>query len=147
MATTRAAARVALEQLRRFPLDGPTIWNAAVALTYQGDFVRAEPLMRKLIAMNPAHNANGLLAWILIAGDIDVDEGRAQAEKALTLPLHWGWTATLATEHWYPSVQHALGLAHLKQGRPEEAIPLLEEAARLQPRRTLVQEHLRQARQ
>jgi len=52
-----------------------------------------------------------------------------------------------ATEPWYPSTQHALGLAHLKQGRPEEAIPFIEEAARLQPRRTLVQEHLRQARQ
>ena len=141
-----AAVRVTLEHLSMFPLDRGTCWRAAVALTVQGDFARAEPLERKVLAMNPTFDAHQLLAWILIAGDIDVDEGQALAEKARTLPVHWSEAVNMAAAPWYPSVQHALGLAHLKQGRPEEAIPFLEEAARRQPRRTLVQEHLRQAR-
>ena len=77
-------------------------------------------------------------------GDQKSPPGRVTAAitaGALVVP------AELASRPWLPSVAHALGLAHLKQGRPAEAIPLLEEAARLQPRRTLVQEHLRQTRQ
>jgi hypothetical protein len=96
--------------------------------------------------MHPTFVRYELLAWILIAGDIDVEEGRVLAEKARTLPVSWSRPVDMAAAPWRPSVEHALGLAHLKQGRPEEAIPFLKEAARMQPRRTQVQEHLRQTR-
>jgi hypothetical protein len=43
--------------------------------------------------------------------------------------VHWSKPTNMAAVPWYPSVQPTLGLA----GRLEEAIPLLEEAARLQP--------------
>jgi hypothetical protein len=58
-----------------------------VALTVHGDFARAVPQQRKVLAINPIFDAHRLLAWILTAGDIDVDEGRALAEKARTRPI------------------------------------------------------------
>jgi len=141
-----AAVRMALEQLSR-DAGRRNLISAAEALAAAGRFAEAEPHARKAFAMNPERDAHRLLAWILIAGDIDIDEGIALAERARSLPAHWSEPNWLKISRWNPSIPHALGLAHLKQGRPEEAIPLLEEAARLQPRRTLVQEHLRQSRQ
>jgi len=141
-----AAVREALDQLSRAPLDRDRLFRATLALVARDEFAQAEPHARRVFAMNPDHGAHRLLAWILIAGESDVDEGRALAEKARTLPVHWTHPVNLRSEPFFPTLQHSLGLAYLKQGRSAEAIPLLEEAARLQPRRTLVQEHLDQAR-
>ncbi len=55
--------------------------------------------------------------------------------------VRWGLLSPL-----WPSPEHALGLARLKQGRFDEAVTILEEAARLRPRRPLIKEHLTAAR-
>jgi hypothetical protein len=86
------------------------------------------------------------LAWILVAGDLDVEEGAGLAEKAQELPAEWSDAAALKARPWLHSAEHVLGLARLKQGRRAEAIPLLEKATALQPTSSLVQEHLEQAR-
>jgi tetratricopeptide (TPR) repeat protein len=141
-----AGARLALQHLSRRPLMRADLMLAARALAAAERFAEAEPHARKAFSMNPENGAHRLLAWILIAGDIDIDEGLALAEKARTLHTHWSVPAILAANPWQPSIEHSLGLGYLKQGRRAEAIPLLEKAAALQPRRTLIQEHLQQAR-
>jgi tetratricopeptide (TPR) repeat protein len=141
-----AAVRLALEALGRQPLVRTNLMSAAEALAAAGRFDEAEPHAREALALNPDYTGHRLLAWILIAGDIDLDEGLELAEKGRTLRTHWSWPAYLAANPWVPSLDHALGLAHLKQGRPAEAVPLLEKAAALQPGRSLVREHLKQAR-
>jgi tetratricopeptide (TPR) repeat protein len=143
---TDAALRVALDHLSKRPIDARSLSAVAGTLAAREEFAEAEQYARKVFAMHPNREHHWLLAWILIAGEIDVDQGLALAEKARTLPGHWSEPVILEARPWAPSLEHALGLAHLKQGRPAEAIPLLEEAARLQPNRKLVREHLEQAR-
>ena len=80
-----------------------------------------------------------------MAGDLDLERGIELAEAGRAIP-QTAWQPGLLSPMW-PSPEHALGLARLKQGRFDEAVTILEEAARLRPRRTLIQEHLVQAKQ
>ena len=97
------------------------------------------------LAMRPDRGGHTLLAWVLIAGDLDLPAGLALAEKAASLPEEWG-DDTLAMP-FDPSPEHCLGLAYLKQRRYEEAVVMLEKAAAGRPDRPLIQDHLQQARQ
>jgi tetratricopeptide (TPR) repeat protein/TolB-like protein len=143
---TDDAVRQALDALSRAPGSAGRIAQARGTLAAHGDFAGAEPHARRLLAMDPDRAAHVFLAWILLAGDLDVEEGASLAEKGVALPADWGRQAALNARPWLPSAEHVLGLARLKQGRRAQAIPLLEKAAALQPTSSLVQEHLEQAR-
>jgi tetratricopeptide (TPR) repeat protein len=116
----------------------------AAALAEQGRFEEAEPHARRALAMSPGRQTRTELAWILTAGELDVDEGRTLAREALQLPAGFRDAATRFA--FTPSPEHCLGLAHLLRGERSRATRYLEKAAELRPDRPLIREHLGRAR-
>jgi len=102
------------------------------------------PVAEKCLAMEDNRQTNGIVAWVLVAGDLDLERGIELAEAGRAIP-QTAWEPGLTSVVW-PSPEHALGLARLKQARFDEAVTILEEAARLRPRRPLIQQHLAAAR-
>jgi tetratricopeptide (TPR) repeat protein/TolB-like protein len=115
----------------------------AHALAGQGRYAEALPLARDILERDPRREAHTFLAWVLIAGDLDLDEGVSLAEKALgmTPPTYPG-----SFLPYMPSPRHALGLAYLKRREYEKASSMLATAATERPDRKLIQEHLKEAR-
>jgi hypothetical protein len=89
---------------------------------------------------------HAILAWVLIAGDLDAEEGIELAEKAMAMPLGRVPIAELRARCFLPSAEQAAGLGYLNERRFQDAVAVLEKAAELQPRRALVAEHLAAAR-
>jgi tetratricopeptide (TPR) repeat protein/TolB-like protein len=145
----RGDLQAAEAEVRDLLSDGPaSAWLStllATVLSEEGRFADAETPARRAFAMNPDRSRHALLAWILVAGDLDQEEGVRLAEAALEMPE--SPTAAADRPPYEPSPEHALGLAYLQQGRHGEAVKLLERAAALQPDRTLIREHLAEARQ
>lgn len=145
----RGSADAAERQVREILEDGPAhrdvFANLALALVEQGKFREAEPYARKVLAMRPDRWGHTLVAWVLIAGDLDLPGGLALAEKAAGLPEEWGDDAQAMP--FDPSAEHCLGLAYLKARRYDEAVAMLEKATSERPDRPLIQDHLQQARQ
>jgi len=137
------AERLAREQLER----GPDVASAHVALAYalgqQGRFDRAVPHAERAVAMMPDRTSRTLLAWVLIAGDIDIDRGLELAVKAVDTPDTYFEAAKEMT--CMALAEHCLGVAYLKQGRYQEAAEVLTEASRLRPGQRLIREQLQQA--
>jgi tetratricopeptide (TPR) repeat protein/predicted Ser/Thr protein kinase len=135
--------------IRGWLADGPvkrSMYEAlAAVLVDQGRFEEALPVAEKCLAMEDNRQTNGIVAWVLVAGDLDLERGIELAEAGRAIP-QTAWEPGLYAPAW-PSPEHALGLARLKQGRFDEAVGILEEAARLRPRRTRIQEHLAAARE
>ena len=113
------ASRVAYEML-------------AVSLAEQGRFRDALAIAEKCVAMHADRDSYSVLAWVLVAGELDLERGIAMAEAGRAIPP----TPDQMAVHFLPQPppEHALGLARLKQGRFAEAVSLLEAAARLRPK-------------
>jgi hypothetical protein len=94
--------------------------------------------------MHANHDSHNLLAWVLVAGEIDLDEGITAAEKALEIPPEYGDLSWITP--FVPCPEHTLGLAQWKKGETQQAIEWLEKAAEVRPNRTLIQDHLAQVR-
>jgi hypothetical protein len=77
--------------------------------------------------LNPA--SHGLLAWVLINGDLDVEQGMREAEVALSLD-HSTYDRWQLFPAW-PIADHSVGLAYLKQAKPRDAVKHLQLAAAL----------------
>jgi tetratricopeptide (TPR) repeat protein len=138
-----AAERKAKDLLER----GPALANAHVALAYalgqQGRFDEAAKHAERALAMSPDRANRTLMAWVLIAGNIDIDRGLELAVKAVDTPESYNETAReLAC---LALAEHCLGVAYLKQGRYGEAIEQLSEASRIRPSSSIIREHLEQA--
>lgn len=142
----RAEFREAEGELRAFLKAGPhasVSYMLAYSLCGQGRFQEALPIARGVLERLPTRESHVLLAWVLIAGDLDLDEGITVAEKALGLPpppfrgLVFPYMA---------SARHCLGLAYLKRGESAKAAGMLAAAAAERPDRPLIEEHLREAR-
>ena len=112
----------------------------AQALIEQGQFADALPFAERCVAMNPDRKSLEILAWILVAGDIDVERGIETARRALDTFIS-PWDAKLARPY-EPPAEHTLGLAHLKRGRRDEAVRWLDKAAEVRPDRSSIREHL-----
>jgi tetratricopeptide (TPR) repeat protein len=116
----------------------------AYALIEQNRCTEAIPHARKFLEMTDTHIALVVLSWALIESETDIDEGLALALRARNeVPLRHAdrvWVLPFT-----PSVEHCLGLAHLKRGRTGEAVAMLEEAARLRPDRKRILEDLKRA--
>jgi tetratricopeptide (TPR) repeat protein len=113
------------------------------ALSGQNRFREALPIARSAVERKPDQLSYTLLSWVLIAGDIDLQEGISLAEQALGMP---GPPYSFFLDPFQPSPRHCLGLAYLKQGDRERAIGMLKTAAAERPDRLLIQEHLKDAR-
>jgi tetratricopeptide (TPR) repeat protein len=139
-----AAERRIRDLLATGPFHVDLLGRLADALAAQGHFAEAEPVARRAATMYPDRPNLIRLAWILIAGDLDVTGGFEIAHHAREAPDDFYRASR--TYPFTPSAEHALGLGHLKQGRYEEAVRYLEQAATRRPDRPSIQEHLRQAR-
>jgi tetratricopeptide (TPR) repeat protein/tRNA A-37 threonylcarbamoyl transferase component Bud32 len=135
------------QALRRWLADGPverdTYEALAGVLAEQGRFGEALPVAEKCLAMEENRQTLGIVAWVLVAGDLDLERGIELAEAGRAIP-QTAWEPGMYSPSW-PSPEHALGLAHLKQGHFDQAATILEEAARLRPRRTSIKDHLKLA--
>jgi tetratricopeptide (TPR) repeat protein/predicted Ser/Thr protein kinase len=144
----RGDLATAENRVRNLLSDGPAqeglFHMLAHILAERERFTDARQYARRAFSMNPSRSNHTLLAWILIAGELDLEEGMRLARAALERPASWSESNTRYP--FMPSPEHALGLAHLKQGRQGKAVEMLEKAATLRPDRTLIQEHLAQAR-
>jgi len=113
----------------------------------------AEALARKLLAENPGFHGYNLLAWVLIAGKINLNEGISWAQRALNskagavVPMTSTNYENLARAlPYFPIPEHALGLACLQRGQYKEALDYLEQATVLAPLRQSIKDDLEKAR-
>ena len=127
---------------------GPAVAEAHVALAYalaqRGRFAEAAPHAERALAMGPDRTHRTLMAWVLIAGGIDVDRGIELAREAVETPAPYNAAARELTCLATPEL--CLGVAYLEHGRYDEAVRQLTEAARLRPGRSDIREHLERAR-
>jgi hypothetical protein len=115
----------------------------AYALADQGDFRAAELEARRALEMARARSSMTVLAWILVAGERDLDEGVRLAEEARAIPAVFVERAAPAYE---ATPEHTIALAHMKRGEWSRAVALLEHAASMNPQRGLIREHLAESR-
>jgi tetratricopeptide (TPR) repeat protein len=139
-----AAERRVGELLAEGPVRAEGYFIRSYALAQQGRFAEAEKDARRAFSMTPGRAGHALLAWILVAGEIDVKQGLDLAEAALTMPEHFH--AEMFKLPFTAPAEHSAGLAFLKLGRKEEAVEMLERAATLRPDRQLIRDDLRRAR-
>jgi len=118
----------------------------------QKRFREAEALARKFLAENAGFHGYNLLAWVLIAGKINLDEGISWAQKALNskadavVPMTSTNYENLARAlPYFPLPEHALGLAYLQSGQYEAAVDHLERATVLAPLRQSIKNDLESA--
>ncbi len=112
-------------------------------------------------ALDTSFAGYNLMAYVLVAGELDIDRGMACAEKALNFkPEDWPQTSPAysynaifetthsraATYSYYAIPQHTLGLARLKKGEYQKAVQYLEQAAALAPEKQAIQDDLQLAR-
>jgi len=149
------AVRIALAQhneaqddLRRLLITGPAHRDVhrllAYSLSEQERFAEAEPHARKAFEMDSGRRGHALLAWVLIAGKLDVDGGVELATTALEIPAQYDDAAQAMA--CVPSLEHALGLAYLRGRDYDRARRILARGSELRPDRTSILRHLAQAR-
>ncbi len=113
-------------------------------LLAQGRPEEARALAEELLAKNPLPSTKELLAWTLVAGDLDLEGGVLLATEALEEQMDVPFDPHRGLGFRAPA-QHTLGLARLKRGDAGEAVKHLQKAAELSPHRPSLQQHLRQA--
>ena len=109
-------------------------------LVGEGRFQEAHGLTSGWLAKSPGFHVENLLARVLVAGGIDLEEGARRARAALDMkPSSSRVSTSVSYENWARAVsyfiltEHTLGLAHWKKGEREEALPYLQQAAALAP--------------
>ena len=114
--------------------------------TVQEKWSEAEKRAWQALGRDSSFANYNLTAWVLVAGNIDLDRGIAFAEKILaSKPKNWG--QTVATFPYFAIPEHTLGLAYLKKDELEKAVLYLEQAAAFAPQRQAIREDLQRARE
>jgi serine/threonine protein kinase/tetratricopeptide (TPR) repeat protein len=139
------AERILRERRDTTPLSARYHRWLALALAEQERYEDAEPYARRAVQMNDSSENLTALAWVLIAGDLGVDEGIELAGRAQAREKESLWSEP--TLPFLPSPEHCLGLAEIRRGRVEAGVIRLEEAARLRPDRPRIQQDIERARQ
>lgn len=100
----------------------------------QDRFDQALACVRRAITRSESFYNYNLLAWLQVAGDLDIDQGIALAKIALDNPPSGNPFLSYVRESPYvPLPEHTLGLGSLKKGEYDTALGYLEAAARLRP--------------
>jgi tetratricopeptide (TPR) repeat protein len=123
----------------------PRVSLSKIAVLIQcerGDFAEARALAEKCVAADSTRISHELLAWVLIAGGLDVERGVAEAQQALTLPAPMDREYKLPC---WPPAEHSLGLAALERGDSASAVEQLKRAAKRSPWRESVKADLTRA--
>jgi len=138
------AERRLIERQETAPVASHSLRWLALTRAEQGRWEDAVGPARRAAEMNPGAANLTQLTWILVAGELDVDEGLALARQVIESrnPWHPDYTATFP---FTPSAEHAVGLALVKRGEVREGIAMLEEAARLRPDRAGIRADLQRA--
>ena len=85
----------------------------------------------------------GLLAWPLVAGNLDLDRGIEYAEMAQSRPPIFRELRSRAP--FTVSNEQTLGVAYMKKGDYDRAVEYLAQAADLRPDRPSIQTDLERA--
>ena len=111
----------------------------------QCHFDEAKDLAEESLALDSSFANYNLLAWVLIAGDIDIQRGILLAQHAIeSKPGNFKWLISVDPFMAIPS--YSLGLAHLKNVRYPEAVKYLQQANKLLPNREAIRDDLERAR-
>jgi len=81
-----ASGELIEDLLENGPVERSVLELQAYQLVAEGDYRAAQRFAERTLAMDPSRRGHALLAWILIAGDLDVTRGKQLAEHALTIP-------------------------------------------------------------
>ena len=134
------------EALRQRIKDGrirPSIpYMQGYILADQGEFQKALSFAEQAAADSSRDGAE-FLAWVLVAGEIDLERGLALAQRTVKRPPDL-WNTRRGLRYRAP-VEETLGLAALKQERYADAVEYLEQAAVINPNRPSIQEDLKRA--
>lgn len=110
----------------------------------QGMNEDALAIAQQTVAADSTRESLELLAWVSVAGDLDLTGGIELAQAAMAIPRSAFFDINKFLAMPAPA-EHTLGLAYLKQGDPEKAVAYLEQAAAYQPNRQSVQRDLERA--
>ena len=141
----RSATQLLETLLDRGPKHSELFRLMAYTLADTGRFEEAVGYARRALEMDPGRRNHALLAWVLVAGDLDVEEGAELAERAMGIP--GPLLNQASTFPFMPPPEHALGLAYLKDGDHERALRMLDQAAVVRPDRLSIVRHRDRARQ
>jgi tetratricopeptide (TPR) repeat protein len=139
------AERILREQLEAGPVHSSAYRQLGLVLAEQGRFDEARPLAEKAVSMNPNYDATNVLAWILVAGKLDIDAGIETALRALSLPMRTYFYPS-PQDPYVPCPEHTLGRAYLELGERDKAVEYLETALDKRPNRPSIREDLQRAR-
>jgi len=109
-----------------------------------GNFEKARTYGETSVAMDSSRTSNELLAWTLIAGDLDIPAGIAAARRAEQIAEMRGFHFDSGLP-FMASYEHSLGVAYMKQGDPKTAVEHLERAVEMHPERHAAQDDLKRA--
>jgi tetratricopeptide (TPR) repeat protein len=128
--------------------EGPVAARVLTMLAYSycalGRYEDALEPAERALAMKPYVPTYELLAWVLIAGELDIDRGVELARQSLTLRKSPTYDRTAWP--YRASAEHCLGLAALERGDYTEATKWLTAALKSRPQRTLIADDLARAR-
>ena len=136
-----AAERLAREMLSTGPNRAETHALRALALSESGRFDEAETEARRTVRAMPNREGRTILAWVLVDGDRNVEEGLELALEALEMPESF-YSAAIRLP-FLPPTEHAAGLAFAKLGQTEEAVEMLRRAIEARPGRVSIEKDLR----
>jgi tetratricopeptide (TPR) repeat protein len=108
-------------------------------------FENALGVADKALADHSYYPNYNLMAWVLIAGDIDIERGVHFAKLAIESKSEY-YTFRLDRSLYEALPEHSLGLAYLKKGQVEKAIEYLEQTVKLAPNRQTFKNDLEFAR-
>ena len=111
----------------------------------QKRYAEAQTFAQKSLSMDSSFASYNLLAWVLIAGELDIARGIVMGQRALdSKPKDWAETARIYSYVALP--EHSLGLAYLKKGEYEKAVSYLEQTAERAPQRQAIRDDLQLSR-
>jgi tetratricopeptide (TPR) repeat protein len=136
------AERLTRAALRILP-DAMTRGTLGLIHMLQERYEEALPIAVESVALDSTRASHEFLAWVLIAGDIDIERGMQEARVALALPMSASEIGPKLP--FWPLADHSVGLAYLKKGQPELAVPHLRRATELLPARMSARADLQRA--
>lgn len=114
--------------------DPRTLRELSVLLARAGKRGEAEDYAERALEGDPSFFSCVTMAWVLIDGDSDIARGMQLAQTAATTPPLGDPTDDYVnTDPLVPLLDHVQGLAYMKQGDFQKALPLLQRAAGLRP--------------